>query len=153
MSSIVGRSLAGAALALAALLPAAAPRAASVPVQITLSLDRYAKVTHLDAGDSVGVAPPTVTVHVGDAVVFVNGDASAHHTATGLSGANRFSEPRWSDAVLKPMGAIGPNQWSTGDLAPGARSAPMVAASPGTFLYGCFFHYSAGMRGVIVVQP
>ena len=153
MSSMVGRSIAVVAAALAVLTPLGGSRAAGAPVQIMLSLDRYTKVAHLGAGDSVGVSSPSVTVHVGDVIVFVNSDASAHHTATGLPGATRFSEPRWSDAVLKPLGSIGSNLWSTGDLAPGARSAPMVASSAGTFLYGCFFHYSAGMRGEIIVQP
>ncbi len=93
------------------------------------------------------------TIHVGDSVVFVNEDQKSHHTATGLTGAARFSEPRWSDAMLKPNGSIGPGAWSTGDLAPGARSAPIQATAAGTFLYGCFFDYSAGMRGQIIVEP
>lgn len=152
-SSMVGRTALGAAVALAVAAFSGAAVAAAAPAQIDLSLDRYTKIAHLAAGDSVGVAPAVLAVHVGDAIVFVNDDPSAHHTATGLPGANRFSEPRWSDAVLKPLGTIGPNPWSTGDLAPGAKSAPMLASVAGTYLYGCFFHYSAGMRGTIVVQP
>jgi plastocyanin len=152
MFSMVGRAALLTAV-LAVFLPGGGSLAADAPTQIHLSLDRYTSITHLTAGDSVGLSPPTITVHVGDAIVFVNDDAGAHHTATGLLGANRFSEPRWSAAVLKPLGAIGPNQWSTGDLAPGARSAPMLANVAGTFLYGCFFHYTAGMRGTIVVRP
>jgi plastocyanin len=128
-------------------------QAANAPVVVTLSLDHYAKLTHLEAGDSIGVAPAVVHVHIGDTIVFVNGDQQAHHTATGLSGATRFGEPRWTDAVLKPFGTIGAQPWSSGELAPGASSAPMVASSPGAFLYGCFFHYSAGMRGEIIVEP
>jgi len=152
---MVGRpAMVLAAVMLAALTPASGLRAAGAQaVQINLSLDRYAKVAHLAEGDSVGIAPPVVTVHVGDAIVFVNDDATAHHTATGLPGATRFSEPRWSAAALKPSGSLGPAAWSTGDIAPGAKSAVMVASTPGTFLYGCFFHYSAGMRGEIIVQP
>ena len=155
MSSMVGRSIfAFATVLLTALTPASALRAADAPVvQITLSLDRYTKVAHLAAGDTVGVSQPVVTVHVGDTIEFVNADATAHHTASGLPGATRFSEPRWTAAVLKTAGSLGPTAWSTGDLAPGAKSAPMVASTPGTFLYGCFFHYSAGMRGEIIVQP
>jgi plastocyanin len=152
MFSMVGRAAVW-TVVLALVLPSSGSLAANAPTQIHLSLDRYASIAHLPAGDSVGVAPPVVTVHVGDAVVFVNDDASAHHTATGLPGADRFSEPRWSAAVLKPLGTIGPNPWSTGDLAPGAKSAPMLTNVAGTFLYGCFFHYSAGMRGTIVVRP
>ena len=152
LSNMVGRGALAAVVAIAFFLGGHAV-AANAPAPISLSLDRHTKIAHLAAGDSVGVAPPALTVRVGDAVVFVNDDASAHHTATGLPGATRFSEPRWSDAVLKPLGTIGPKLWSTGDLAPGATSAPIVASAPGTYLYGCFFHYSAGVRGTIVVQP
>lgn len=128
-------------------------RAAGAPAVVHLSLDHYAKVSHESAGDSVGVGPAVLTVHVGDSIVFVNDDAVAHHTATGLIGATLFGEPRWTQAVLKPFGDIGAQPWSSGDIAPGARSAPLVASTPGTFLYGCFFHYSAGMRGEIIVEP
>lgn len=128
-------------------------QATNAPITVTLGLERNAKITHLAAGDSVGVAPAIVHVHVGDAIVFVNADQQAQHTATGLPGAARFGEPRWTEAVLKPFGTIGAEPWSSGVIAPGASSAPLVAASPGTFLYGCFFHYSAGMRGEIIVEP
>jgi len=128
-------------------------RAAGATAIVHLGLDGNAKVNHVSAGDSVGVGPPVLTVHVGDSIVFVNDDAVAHHTATGLVGATKFGEPRWTQAVLKPFGDIGSQPWSSGDIAPGARSAPLLATTPGTFLYGCFFHYSAGMRGEIIVEP
>lgn len=153
MFSLVGRVALSAAVVAAVFALTGPSLAAGSPAVVHLSLDHYTKITHLAAGDSVGVAPPVLTVHVGDAIVFVNDDASAHHTATGLPGADRFSEPRWPQAVLKPLGTIGPDLWSTGDLAPGVRSAPMLASVAGTYQYGCFFHYSAGMRGTIVVQP
>lgn len=127
--------------------------AAAATAVVHLSLDRYSKITHLSAGDSVGISPAVVTVHAGDSIVFINDDAVAHHTATGLAGAAKFVEPRWTPAMLKPVGDIGSQPWSSGDLAPGARSAPLVASTPGTFVYGCFFHYSTGMRGVIIVEP
>ena len=153
---LVGRAARTALAALAAgsaLVCAAGAHAASTPVAVNLSLTHYAKVTHLNAGDSVGINPPIVHVHVGDAIVFVNGDADAHHTATGLTNETHFGEPRWTQAVLKQFGGIGAQAWSSGDLAPGASSAPMVASTAGTFLYGCFFHYSTGMRGEIIVEP
>ena len=151
--TIARGGFAAAAVALCFFLSAGiASRAASSPTIVTLSLDRYQKVTHLDAGDSVGIAPALVHVHVGDTIVFVNADPVAHHTATGLP-STRFSEPRWTQAALAQGGSIGGQAWSTGDLAPGARSAPVAASTAGTFLYGCFFHYSAGMRGEIVVEP
>lgn len=155
MFSMVGR-IAAAAACLALLVGLSAPRvhaAAGTVVVVHLKLDRNSKLTHLDAGDSVGVSPATVRVHVGDAIVFQNDDPAIAHTATGLPNATRFVEPRWTDAMLKPVGTIGADAWSTGTLAPGAKSAPLTLAAPGTFLYGCFFHYSAGMRGQIIVEP
>lgn len=153
MSTMTRGAIATAAAVLSLVLSAGTSSvAAGSPVVVTLSLDRFAKVTHLDAGDSVGISPAVVHVHVGDALVFVNGDQVAHHTATGLP-STRFSEPRWTQAALTQSGTIGAQAWSTGDLAPGARSAPIAASTAGTYLYGCFFHYSAGMRGEIVVEP
>lgn len=120
---------------------------------VTLSLDRYNKVDHLDAGPYAGVSPGRVLVHVGDAVVFSNTD-SRNHTATSLGDARTFpQDPHWTDSALKFAGKIGAGDWSSGDLAPGSKSAPLIAAKAGTYLYGCFYDYSAGMRGEIVVEP
>lgn len=158
LATRVGRYALVTAAVMAVLASGAAPNttasyAASAPVIVNLSLTHYTKITHESAGDSVGTNPAIVHVHVGDSIVFVNGDTDAHHTATGLTGATRFSEPRWTQAVLKQFGSVGAEPWSSGDLAPGSSSAPMVASTAGTFLYGCFFHYSAGMRGEIIVEP
>ena len=131
--------------------------AGAATLQVELGLQKFPSVVHASAGASAGIKPPTLTAHVGDSVVFVNADADSHHTATGLATSGRAatfpSDPRWTDAALKPSGTIGAGTWSTGDLAPGARSQPMRLSRPGTFLYGCFFDYGAGMRGVIVVEP
>lgn len=119
---------------------------------VRLSLGDYATLQHASTGDYVGVSPGVITVHVGDSIVFVNSD-NRHHTASSIAGARFPQEPKWSADELKPGGAIGAVRWSTGDLAPGARSAPITATKPGTFLYGCFFDYTAGMRGTVIVEP
>ena len=141
--------------AAAVLLAASSPVQArdGGPVVVTLSLSKYPSVQALDPGSSVGVHPGLVRVHVGDRIVFVNDD-SDHHTATALLDAATYvDDPRWTDDALHQTGAIGNGFWSTGDLAPGQRSAPIVARKAGTYLYGCFFDYGAGMRGEIVVEP
>jgi plastocyanin len=139
---------------LACMLPAGAAKPAqTATTTITLSLTRFSKLGQIDAGQYMGVSAGKVIIRVGDAVVFVNGD-TRHHTATGIGEIASFPDnPRWTDSALQASGKIGPDPWSTGDLAPGAHSAPIVATKPGTFLYGCFYDYSAGMRGEIVVQP
>ncbi len=143
----------GLALLGAAVIAGSSPASAQTAIQVTLNLSRYSTVQHAPAGQYAGVSPGVIRVHVGDYVVFYNSD-SAHHTATSIAGATTFpEEPRWSVSVLKASGSIGSDNWSTGDLAPGARSAPIEASKAGTYLYGCFFDYSAGMRGVIIVEP
>jgi plastocyanin len=141
-----------AAAVMVALLPTGPARPAQTQT-LTLSLTRFSKLGQLDAGQYMGVSAGRIVLHVGDAVIFVNAD-TRHHTATGIGELASFpANPRWTDSALQASGKIGPDPWSTGDLAPGAHSAPIVATKPGTFLYGCFYDYSAGMRGEIVVQP
>jgi plastocyanin len=133
--------------------PRTIARAEVTPVTVTLDLGRYANIERLPAGPYAGVSPGRVVVHVGEAVVFINSD-TRHHTATSLVDATRFpQDPRWTDSALRASGSIGNGMWSSGDLAPGARSAPIAATRAGTYLYGCFFDYSAGVRGEIVVEP
>jgi len=150
----LARSGACLALAFACLLAdARIVRAEVTPVTVTLDLTRYSSVQRLAAGPYAGVSRGRVVVHVGDALVFVNSD-DRHHTATSLGDATSFpQDPRWTDSVLRASGSIGDGMWSSGDLAPGARSSPISVTKPGTYLYGCFFDYSAGMRGEIIVEP
>jgi plastocyanin len=123
------------------------------PTIVSLSLSKYSSVQNIEAGSTVGVRPGLIRVHVGDRVVFVNDDTD-HHTATALVNAATFvDDPRWTDEALHATGAIGAGFWSTGDLAPGQKSQPLVARKAGTFLFGCFFDYGAGMRGEIIVEP
>lgn len=131
----------------------AAGQSGGAIVTVDLSLSKYSAVEKIDAGSMAGVRPAVVRVHVGDRVVFVNDD-SDHHTATALVSAVSFvDDPRWTDDALHASGEIGPRFWSTGDLGPGQKSAPLVARKAGTYLFGCFFDYGAGMRGEIVVEP
>jgi plastocyanin len=101
----------------------------------------------------VGVSPGVVHVHVGDEIVFANDDVKSH-TVTSLPESSTFpDDPHWTDDVLRPSGAIGSGSWTTGELKPGASSKPIAVKKAGRYLYGCFYDYSAGMRGEIVVDP
>ena len=146
------RVLLALALGSLCLVPAARASSAVAPITVTLDLTRYPSVGHLAAGAYAGVSPGRVVVHVGEAIVFVNSD-TRHHTATFLAESTFPPTPRWTESVLHASGTIGGGPWSSGDLAPGTRSAPIAVTKAGTYLYGCFFDYSAGMRGEIVVQP
>jgi plastocyanin len=141
-------------LCLCAVLTSAATARSAQTSVVTLSLSRFSKVEQLDAGPYAGLSPGKLVIHVGDSVVFSNVD-TRHHTATAIPDQTSFPSdtPPWTDQELRASGKIGAGEWSTGDLAPGQRSTPIVATKPGTYLYGCFYDYSAGMRGEIVVEP
>lgn len=150
-STVIG--LAATALAAIALFPLGGTPASADTTTVSLSLTKYTEIGKIDAGSTVGVRPRVVHLHVGDHVVFVNDDTD-HHTATALVHAVTFvDDPRWTDDALHESGDIGSGFWTTGDLAPGQKSAPLVAKKTGTYLFGCFFDYGAGMRGEIVVEP
>ncbi|HKW45515.1 MAG TPA: hypothetical protein VJN22_07645 [Candidatus Eremiobacteraceae bacterium] len=122
-------------------------------VIVSLSLAKYDSIKHGQAGDFVGVSPGVVHVHVGDQLVFTNDDVKVH-TVTALPDDAAFPEdPHWTDDVIRPFGAIGTGPWSTGEIKPGASSKPIAVKKAGKYLYGCFYDYSAGMRGEIIVEP
>ena len=133
-----------------------APSAASTSADpgvttIDVSLTAHA-ASQIAAGTSGGYAPATTTIPVGTRIQFVNSDSFAH-TASLVSNAPSFptSSPLGA-GTLNASGTALSNSWSSGNLAAGARSPVFLANAPGTYLYGCFYHYGAPMRGAIVVR-
>jgi plastocyanin len=102
-------------------------------------------------GSAGGYAPAVQTVALGSTVRFVNVDSFAH-TATSFSGTAFPSSSPFGGSALNASGNTLSGGWSSGTLAAGASSPPLLADKPGTYLYGCFFHYGAPMRGALVVQ-
>ena len=105
------------------------------------------------AGSSRGFSPAVITIPVGSGVRFVNVDNTTH-TVTAIPGASAFpSTSPFSASALSP-GATSDlsGTWGAGVLQPGGSSGVFIANSAGTYLYGCFFHYSGGMRGVIIAH-
>jgi plastocyanin len=105
------------------------------------------------AGTGLGFSPDVATVAVGSGVRFVNVDNTSH-TATSIPGATTFpAQSPFTFAATQPSATddISGN-WGAGVLQPGQASAVFLIDQPGEYLYGCFFHYSGGMRGVIVAQ-
>jgi len=108
-----------------------------------------------------GYSPDTVTVPVGSSIRFVNSDGFAH-TATLIPGATSFPSgrpnvPPWSDGtatsrIPSNAAAVVSSTWSSGTLQAGASSQTILVDAPGTYLFGCYFHYGAPMRGTIVAQ-
>jgi plastocyanin len=91
-------------------------------------------------------------VALGSTVRFTNSDGFAH-TVTSISGAQTFPAAEPFDAsALQAHGTTLSGGFSSGALQAGSSSQALLADRPGTYLYGCFFHYGAPMRGAIVVQ-
>ena len=119
---------------------------------VDVSIAAFGAQTTL-AGSARGFSPAAITIPVGSGVRFVNVDNTTH-TVTAIPGASTFpSISPFSASALQP-GATSElsGVWGAGVLQPGAASGVFVANTPGTYLYGCFFHYSGGMRGVIIAR-
>ena len=95
--------------------------------------------------------PSVVTVALGSTVRFVNVDSFAH-TASSFDGATFPAGSPLGSSALTAFGPTLSGGWSSGNLAAGAASPPVLADKAGTYLYGCFFHYGAPMRGAILVR-
>lgn len=126
------------------------PSAGVTKIDINLTL--HSSPTQLPQGSAAGYAPPQTTVAVGSFVQFVNSDSFAH-TATAIPSATTFpaSSP-FSVSAQQQSGTAISSPWSSGTLQAGQSSQLIQIDAPGTYLFGCFFHYGAPMRGAIVAQ-
>ncbi|MDQ6929517.1 MAG: plastocyanin/azurin family copper-binding protein [Candidatus Eremiobacteraeota bacterium] len=102
-------------------------------------------------GTLAGYSPPVRQVAAGWSVRFVNSDGFAH-TATHVAAAAFPAGSPFSTSAQTQSGARLSQSWSTGTLQAGASSQTFAVDAPGTYLYGCFYHYGSPMRGVIVAQ-
>lgn len=120
--------------------------------KIDINLTLHSSVTQLPQGSAAGYAPPQTTVAVGSSVQFVNSDGFAH-TATLIQGATTFpaSSP-FSVSAQHQSGSAVSAPWTSGTLQAGQASQLIRIDTAGTYLFGCFFHYGAPMRGSIVAQ-
>jgi plastocyanin len=123
-----------------------APAATTIDVSLTSSV-----VSSSPYGSSGGFTPAVTNVPVGTSIRFINVD-SFDHTSTGLSGTSFPSSSPFDATAQMMSGTTLSGGWSTGTLGAGNGSQILLADKAGTYLYGCFFHYSAPMRGAIVVR-
>ena len=121
--------------------PSATSNASSANTTIAVDL-----TTFLD-----GYSPDVLTVAVGTRIQFMNTDSFAH-TATAIAGSTFPDASPFDTSALNPSGSALSSPWSSGSLNPGAFSPVFIANEPGTYLFGCFYHYGHPMRGEIVVQ-
>ncbi len=121
-------------------------------VTIDVSLTQFAP-SQTPYGQSGGYSPAVTTVSVGTQIHFVNVDSFAH-TATEIW-ARRASRPalRSTQAHCNSTGTTLSGTASAAarsSRTPHRRRSPPI--KPGTYLFGCFFHYGAPMRAAIVAQ-
>lgn len=118
---------------------------------VDVDLTKYASQA-IPQGLAGGFAPLVTTVAVGTTIRFTNSDAFAH-TATFIGQGGTFpAASPFGGSALTQSGTALSQGWSSGSLAPGAASQTILIDAPGTYLFGCFYHYGAPMRGVIVAQ-
>jgi plastocyanin len=118
---------------------------------IKVSIAAFGRQT-TPAGTGLGYSPDVANVAVGAGVQFVNVDDTSH-TATAIPGVTSFpAVSPFTFAATQPASAPISGKWSAGTLQAGTSSAVFAIDRPGTYLFGCFFHYSGGMRGVIIAK-
>jgi plastocyanin len=107
----------------------------------------------LPQGNAGAYSPLVTRIAVGSTIRFTNTDGFTH-TATLIPG-NPPTFPAaypFTNAALTQTGTKLSDGWSSGAIPAGSSSQTLTADLPGTYVFGCFFHYGAPMRGVIIVQ-
>jgi plastocyanin len=124
---------------------------------VDLNLTVYQNPTNTPYGQSLAIKPPVLDVAVGDSIVFKNADGF-NHTSSSIPVADTNGETQFpskypfKSSALTQSGSTLSGGWSSGALQAGSTSQTVLADKAGTYLYGCFYHYSANMRGAIVAK-
>jgi plastocyanin len=126
-----------------------APSGQNLTIDVNLTLNQPVKTPY---GESGGMKPPVTIAHVGDTITFTNSDGFAH-TATSISNATKFpAGSPFGQGALNQSGTTLSGGWSSGAMQAGGNSQTLKADKKGLYLFGCYFHYGAPMRGAIVVE-
>jgi plastocyanin len=114
-------------------IPTSSGGAGGVTIDINLTLSQPVQTPY---GLSGGFTPAITTVPVGSQFQFTQfpagsplGQQATHQSGSNLSGG-----------------------FTSGALQAGSSSQTITADKAGTYLFGCFFHYGAPMRGAIIAQ-
>jgi plastocyanin len=118
-------------------------------IDVNLTLSQPVQTPY---GQSGGMTPPVTTVPVGAVIQFTNTDGFAH-TASLIPGS-KFpnASPLTSAATTQHGNTISTANWTSGAMQAGTSSQPITVDKAGTYLYGCYFHFGAPMKGAIVAQ-
>jgi plastocyanin len=134
--------------------PSPTPVATAQPQVVHMSFS-YAS-TSSSYGTIAFYAPTTnattaayITAVAGSQLLFVNSDTTTH-TASGLGTSGFPSSFTNTNGPTASGSTVDGTAWSTGALAPGTSSTPFTLGPPGTYYFGCYYHYSIPMEDVIV---
>jgi len=122
-----------------------------VTIDVNLTLSQPVSTVY---GQSGGMTPPITNVAVGSQIQFMNTDGFAH-TATLMAASFKTfpaGSPFTSSATTQLGTTISNPHWTSGAMQAGTTSQIITVDKPGTYLFGCYFHYGAPMRGAIVAQ-
>jgi plastocyanin len=122
----------------------------SAVTKINVSLTAFSQQT-TPAGTALGFSPEVTNVQVGTGVQFINVDSFAH-TASSFSATTFPNVSPLTASATSSSGGTLSGGFSSGTLQAGQSSQVLLVDRTGTYLYGCFFHYSGNMRGMIVAQ-
>jgi plastocyanin len=119
-------------------------------IDVNLTLNAQVKTPY---GQSAGYKPAITSVAVGSMIQFTNTDGFAH-TATEVPGKPTSFPTAYpfTIAAETQSGHSLSGGFSSGAMPAGGSSQLIAVDKPGTYLYGCFFHYLAPMRGAIVAH-
>jgi plastocyanin len=131
-------------------IPTSSGGAGGVTIDINLTLSKPVQTPY---GLSGGFTPAITTVAVGSQFHFTNTDSFAH---TGSYLGSQYTQfPAGSPLTQKATTQSGntlSGGFTSGALQAGSSSQTITADRAGTYLFGCFFHYGAPMRGAIIAQ-
>ncbi len=124
--------------------PAATPLVVHIGFQFNEFTDpKYGPVWYYSSNPSASQAQ-VINVKSGSQVVFENDDKfGLQHTGSGL-GTGPFPQQFDNSSGKSRNGSVidGSLTWSTGTLNPGQRSQAFTIGPPGTYYFGCNFHYT-----------
>jgi plastocyanin len=130
-------------------VPTSSGGTGGVTITVNLTLNTQKPTQY---GLSAGYSPSVTTVAVGSQIHFTNTD-SFTHTATLIPNATQFpTGSPFGASALQQKGTNLSGGFTSGALLAGSSSQTITADRAGTYFFGCFFHYGANMRGVIVAQ-
>ena len=132
-------------------VPSAQPQVVYLNFSFARANSTYGTLAFYAPIASATAAEP-ITAVAGSHLLFINSDTSPH-TASGLGSAGFPASFTNANGPAASGSTVDASAWSTGTLSPGGTSTPFTLGPPGTYYFGCYYHYSLPMQDVIVSTP